>query len=154
MNGVSRETSITARELRNIVQKLPTRQTLTDEYERERCGNQSKWKSQREHLDGWLSEYGEPGYYRRQHPGKDAQFFYNHFKCAAGLLWLAEALGEEPARLREAVIRVDAAGPNLARQCGALRSVIPWSRIAELLSALPTASGTRYGMARRENQSA
>ncbi|MBL1074471.1 hypothetical protein JK358_08680 [Nocardia sp. 2] len=129
--------SISARELRAVVRKLPARQPITDSYEQAHPGPQSKWPSQRDHLLGWLAEYDGVGYYGREHPGQDARFFYTHFKCAPGLLWLAEALGEDPARLREAVTRVEAAGGNLARQCGAFRAAIPWARIEELLAAQP-----------------
>lgn len=125
--------SISARQLHAIVQSLPARQPITDAFEQNRAP--SRWPSQRDHLLGWLAEYNGPGYYGRKTPGRDARFFYNHFKCAPGLLWLAEALGEEPVRLREAVARVEAAGGNLASQCGALRTAIPWARIEELLAA-------------------
>ncbi|MEV6769818.1 hypothetical protein AB0N05_14440 [Nocardia sp. NPDC051030] len=87
---------------------------------------------------GWLADYDGPGYYERTNPGQDARTFYTQFKCAPGLLWLAEALGEDPIRLQEAMTRVEAAGQNLASQCGAFRAVIPWARIEELLAAQPT----------------
>ncbi|MGV9663782.1 hypothetical protein [Nocardia niigatensis] len=127
--------SISAQELRAVVERLPARQPITDAYERAHPGRQSKWESQRDHLKGWLTDFDGPGYYGRKNPGRDARFFYTHFKCAPGLLWLAEALGEDPVRLQEAVAQVELAGANLASQCGAFRTVIPWTRIEELLAA-------------------
>lgn len=129
--------SVSVRELQAVLERLPARQPITDAYEQAHPGQQSKWASQRDHLRGWLADYGSPGYYGRKNPGQDARFFYTHFKCAPGLLWLAEALGEDPVRLGEALTRVEAAGENLAGQCGAFRAVIPWTRIEELLAAQP-----------------
>ena len=55
--------------------------------------------SQKEHLTGWLSEIDGPGAYDRQSRNWTAKDAYNHFQCPAGLLWLAEALGERPGTL-------------------------------------------------------
>lgn len=105
------------------------RQPVTDEFE---TTHHDRWAGrQQQHLDGWLAEYDRPGFYNRAHPGKDARHFYTHFKCAPGLLWLAEALGESADRLHWACNAVSAAGTNPARQCGALRALIPWDRIEE-----------------------
>ncbi|MFF0613202.1 hypothetical protein ACFYUD_31500 [Nocardia tengchongensis] len=126
-----------------MVERLSARQTITDAYERAHPGRQSKWESQRDHLKGWLADFDGPGYYGRKNPGRDARFFYIHFKCAPGLLWLAEALGEDPVRLQEAVAHAKLAGANLASQCGAFRAVIPWTRIEELLATHSCSSPLR-----------
>jgi hypothetical protein len=52
----------------------------------------------------------------------------------AGLLWLAEALGENPAILSAAIDDIDAAGPRNASQCAALRRHVPWGRIEQLIA--------------------
>lgn len=119
-----------ASHLRRLVCSLPERLPATDEFEKVQSG---KWAGrQKRHLEGWLAQYDQPGFYNRQHPGKDARHFYTHFKCAPGLLWLAEGLGEDPERLQRACAATTAAGSNPARQCGAFRSVVPWERLESL----------------------
>ena len=92
------------------------------------------YRSQKEHMEGWLREYGGPGAYgRKGGEGRDAKYFYNHFQCAPGLFWLAEAAGVSPSKLQAAVAAVDAVGSNYARQCAALRREIPWSNVEQKL---------------------
>lgn len=102
-----------------------------------KSGVRTVWyKTQKEHLQGWLREYSGPGAYGRKGGfGRDAEFFYNHFQCAPGLFWLAEAAGVPKDLLMAAVTAVEAAGPNYARQCGALRRKIPWSEVEAKLQA-------------------
>lgn len=124
--------------LRNIVQSLDERQPITDEYEA-RTASRGRYANskQKAHLDGWLSEYDGPGAYSRKNPSTSGKTFYNHFRCAPGLLWLAEALGEDPMVLREAVAAIDAAGHNPSSECAAFRRAVPWSRIIALVEAQP-----------------
>jgi len=119
-----------------VIKRLPAAQPITDAYEIEMYGPgpYDVWySSQKEHLVGWLSEIDGPGYYNRQSRDWKAKDSYTHFQCAEGLLWLAEALGENPVTLRAAVEAMKAAPPRGGSQCAALRRVIPWSRIEELL---------------------
>lgn len=133
---------MTPRELRRIVGRLPASQPVTDAYEEsiaattQSSRNAKVWyTTQKQHLRGWLSEYNGPGAYgRRGHDG-DARAFYQRFQCVAGLLWLAEALGEDEATLAAAVDDVVAAGPRAASQCGAFRRRVPWERIESLIAA-------------------
>ncbi|MDR6219225.1 hypothetical protein [Deinococcus soli (ex Cha et al. 2016)] len=132
-----------ARELHLIVARLSAAQPITDAFENETRvpGAQRPWySSQKSHIGGWLSEYGQGGAYNRKHPGKDARHFYTHFQCAPGLLWLAEALGEDSETLRRGVEVIRAAGPKGAAQCGAFRKVVPWERIQELIARRGTQS--------------
>mgnify|MGYP002759337616 CR=1 FL=1 len=115
----------------SLIRKLPDEQEITDEYESQSSGR-AWYRTQKEHILGWLSEYNGPGAYGRRNPSDSSRAFYNHFRCVAGLLWLAEALGEDVAVLRDAVAASDSAGPNLGSQCAAFRRVVPWSRIVEL----------------------
>ena len=103
------------------------------------AGQRSVWyRTQKEHLQGWLREYDGPGAYGRKGGfGRDAKFFYNHFQCAPGLFWLAEAAGVADERLRAAVAAVEGAGQNNARQCAALRREIPWAMVEAKLLAKP-----------------
>lgn len=123
-----------ANALRTLIAMLPAAQPVTNAFERRRPATGNVWyTSQKEHLLGWLGDYHTPGAYGRQTPGKDAKHFYTRFQCVQGLMWLAEALGEDEATLKRAIQEVDAAGRNSAAQCGAFRQVIPWSRIEALI---------------------
>lgn len=123
-----------------VVQGLPAAQPLTDAFEaREPMGGAGRpgvsYRNQKEHLLGWLSEYGGPGAYGRKHGSDDPRAAYNRFQCARGLIWLAEALGEDRDVVRKAIAAVEAAPPRGASQCKAVRGVIPWIRIEELAEA-------------------
>ena len=121
------------------IRRLPVRQPLTDAYERSEprplgVSPGKTYDDQREHLTGWFSELGGPGYYGRAKP-RGARAGYNSFQCAPGLVWLAEALGEDPAVVRKGIAAIEAAPRRGASQCAAWRRVVPWSRIEDLLGA-------------------
>lgn len=128
-----------ARELQMIIARLPAPQPITDAFEGRGEGvhlAKGAWySSQKQHLMGWLGEYGGSGAYDRKNPGKDARHFYTHFQCSPGLLWLAEALGEDQETLERGVEAIRGAGKKGAAQCGAFRAVVPWERIAALIAA-------------------
>jgi hypothetical protein len=87
---------MTPNELRDRIKRLLPRGPVTRSLERSISGGGMKvvwYANQREHLLGWLDEYDGPGYYGRKNPNRSAEFIYNHFQCAPGLLWLAEAAG-------------------------------------------------------------
>lgn len=131
-----REAHVNVNALRTLIATCPAAQPLTDAYEGRHPPTGHAWYAhQKEHLLGWLGEYHTAGAYDRQHPREDARSFYNRFQCVAGLLWLAEALGEDAATLKRAISEVDLAGRNPAAQCGAFRRIIPWTRVAELIVA-------------------
>lgn len=123
-------------DLRRLVDSSSSEQPITDEFEGE-SGRDAWYKDQREHLSGWLSEYNSPGAYGRKNPSTSGKHFYNHFRCVAGLIWLAEALSEDPQVLTGAVAKVRAASANPSSECGAFRQVVPWTRILELVDQQP-----------------
>lgn len=129
--------SVQGIDLVRVIQRLPVEQPITDAYEATGpmgvATPASGWTNQKEHLLGWFSEISGPGAYDRQSRTWDAKAAYNHFQCAPGLLWLAEALGEEPSRVTLAVESVIAAPRRAASQCAAVRRVIPWERIEQLV---------------------
>lgn len=90
-----------------------------------------------------MSEMDGPGAYGRQRRGRTAKAAYNSLRCAPALIWIAEALGEDADVVRRAVSAADAAGPNFSAQCGAIRKVVPWSRIDELLVLKQSRPATR-----------
>lgn len=136
---MSVECELGATALRRIVLTLPEHLPITDEFEAsdraERARKPVTYRSQREHIERWLAEYDTRGYYNRRTPGGGAKNFYNRFKCAGGLIWVAEALGIPDVALRDAIEAVDAAPRNPAAECGAFRRVIPWAVIEPLLDA-------------------
>ena len=83
---------------------------------------------------GWMSEMNGPGAYKRKSRGRTAKAAYNSLRCAPALVWIAEALGEDTDVVRRAVSTAEAAGPSLSSQCGAIRKVVPWDRIEELIA--------------------
>jgi len=99
------------------------------------------YSSQKEHMVRWFLELDGPGAYNRKSRGLDARHGYNHSLCWPGLLWIAEALGEDESTLWQAVTAAGAvqqAGGRLAAQCAAWRRVIPWARIEELFAQQPS----------------
>ena len=93
------------------------------------------YSSQKEHVTDWLSEMAGPGAYNRKGSGYGARHFWQYFQCPDGLIWVAEALGEDPAIVQAAAhafCEMDGQGKRLATQCAAIRKIIPWERIAEL----------------------
>lgn len=121
-------------DLRKIVGSLDLRQPVTDEYERRTsAAGRNANGNQKAHLDGWLAGYNSPGAYNRKNPSSSGKAFYNHFRCAPGLMWLAEALGEDPEVLRAATARVDESFGNPSSEAAAFRAVVPWRRIISLI---------------------
>lgn len=121
-------------QLLTTVKQLPHSLPLTDLYHRPHGKRPTVWyEHQKEHLTGWLSEYQGAGAYGRSGTRDSSEFFYNHFQCWQGLLWLVEALGEDLETLQRAADAVLQSGKHSASQCAAFRRVIPWSRVVILL---------------------
>ena len=125
-----------------VIEGLPAAQPQADAYEAGPVLGSSRaskawYRHQKEHRLGWLSEYHGSGAYGRQRGSGDPRLAYNRFQCAPGLIWLAEALGEEPDVVRRAIAVVQTAPPRGASQCGAVRAVSPWARIEELAARQP-----------------
>lgn len=129
------ENDIHVLDLRKIILSKPSSLPITDEYEGHKpIEIRTAWySSQKEHLAGWLLEYNSSGAYNRTTPSISSKRFYNRFQCAAGLLWLAEALGENTDVLKKAVIAINQAGNRTASRCAAFRKVVPWTRLYELI---------------------
>jgi hypothetical protein len=127
---------ISVSDLRRVVKQLDTEQPLTDAYEMRTVGRGSgTYANQRQHLIGWLGEYNSTGYYNRKNPSTSGKTFYNHFRCAAGLVWLAEALGEDQEVLAGAIAVIEAGSSNPSSECAAFRRAVSWDRIVELVAA-------------------
>lgn len=123
-----------AKKLARILSKKEDHYPLSDDFEiRNFSGSGEVWyDSQKEHVVAWLKELDGPGAYKRKTRGLASRHFWNHFQCAPGLLWVAEALGVEKEKIQLACDAV-VVGSRDASQCAAVRQVIPWSCIAEII---------------------
>lgn len=124
---------MTPKDLCRKIKRFPASAPITESLERALAGgpaSRERYSSQKDHLLGFWGEYESFGYYGRiPNAGRSAQFAYNHFRCAPGLLWLAEAVGVPRAQLLEAKSAVMAVKGHDARQAAALRKIIPWSEV-------------------------
>ena len=85
--------------------------------------------------EGGPVQYDGPGFYGPANWNRSAEFVYNHFHNAPGLLWLAEAVGVPRFALvkaRDAVLEAESSAPARA---AALRKVLPWPLVEALLKA-------------------
>jgi hypothetical protein len=127
---------MTPQELRRTIARLHPVGAVTESLELALRGPRPRatwYETQQEHLLGWLREYDGPGFYGRKNSVRTAEFVYNHFQCAPGLLWIAEAAGAPRPLLLKAKRAVLAAGRNGAAKSAAVRRVLPWSLVQVLL---------------------
>ena len=93
---------MTPQELRRRLALLDPVGTVTESLELALDGPRPRttwYETQQEHLLEWLREYSRPGYYGRANSDRTAEFVYKHFKCAPGLMWIAQAAGAPRALL-------------------------------------------------------
>jgi hypothetical protein len=99
------------------------------------------YRSQKEHWQGWLSEYDGPGAYgRKTSVIRSAEFAYNHIVCPPMVLWLGEASGVEMSLIVQAKKAALAASRKLPGKCAAIRKIVPWSEIESSLNSAATNS--------------
>lgn len=118
-------------ELARIIRRADAHYPISDAYERDHLPGKHWWTSQQEHVTAWLDELDGPGAYGRVSRGLGARHGYTHFQCAPGLLYIAEALGEEPNVVAAAAESAAGIG-RVGTQCATVRRFIPWTRIEEL----------------------
>ena len=123
-----------ARGFARLLRRADAHYPVSEAYEQKHLPGPHWWSNQREHVTAWLDELDGPGAYGRTTRGLGARHAYNHFQCAPGLLWIAEALGEDAEVVTLAAETAGGKG-RPGTQCAAIRRVIPWSRIAELSAA-------------------
>jgi hypothetical protein len=149
--------AITPHELRRRLARLHPVGPVTESLERamRRNGQREPWyMTQQEHLLGWLREYDGPGYYGRANWDRTAEFVYNHFNCAPGLLWIAEAAGALYSLLLKAKRAVLRAGPRNPTQSAAVRRFFQWRDVETLLNRQDRRQSVRRGrMARPASSS-
>jgi hypothetical protein len=142
--------TMTPQELRRRLARLHPVGPVTESLERalRRPGQREPWyMTQQEHLLGWLRDYDGPGYYGRTSWDRTAEFVYNHFNCAPGLLWIAEAAGAPRLLLLRAKRAVLAAGPRNPAQSAAVRRIFQWVEVERLLYRQDRPQGARRARA-------
>lgn len=94
------------------------------------------YKSQKAHMILWfLSQEGTGGKgYTRKQGNTSSMEAYNRLLNAGALIWIADALGEDPEVIQRATAAaIEAEKINYRGRCSAFREVIPWARIDELI---------------------
>jgi hypothetical protein len=84
------------------------------------------YSSQKDHWLGWLDSKSTSGtYQRKESPGRDAKFVYNHIMEPKMLLWLISASGLQ-IELVEQAKEASLNKKSMASSCAAIRKVAPW----------------------------
>lgn len=135
-NIATSQNDMTTREMVRVLRGLKPHLPISDDYERrqpQKTG--SWWSSQQEHMVGWFSAQNSrgSGAYTRATPNTSARTTYNRLLCPAAFIWMAEALGENPA-IVQATADAALAEPNARKRPGLIRKHLPWDRIYELAS--------------------
>ncbi|PPG51978.1 hypothetical protein C5C24_05725 [Rathayibacter sp. AY2B3] len=124
---------------------------ISDQYEKDRPQlRRSWWSSQQEHMVRWFGNQDSTGAgaFTRATPNTSARVTYNRLLCAAAFVWMAEALGEDPAVV-QAAADAARAEPDARRRPGLLRRHLPWSRILELALVRQWSQRSRPSTGRR-----
>lgn len=128
------DVDFTTAEFARLLRRLPPHLPISDEFEQRRCdGRPSRWDSQRTHMTSWFeaqSTQGD-GAYTRETPNTSARRAYGRLQCPEAMVWIAEALGAEPALVHEAVEAMESADDRRVRS-RLFRQFVPWTLVAEL----------------------
>lgn len=99
--------------------------------------------TQKEHWLGWLGDYDGPGAYGRTSTRRrDAKYAYNHIVNWQMLEWLIRAAGADKAT-NKAVQAASRHGTTLQEKAAAIRRIVPWETVAELLWGATTVLSVR-----------
>jgi hypothetical protein len=114
--------------LADAIRKLPA-----DEAVPARTQGYNQYLTQKDHWLGWLNPHAGTGTYPRSTGANvSARMVYNRIGEPKMLLWLASAAGAPPELVTQARKAADQVVP-LASQCAAVRKVLPWRVLAEVL---------------------
>lgn len=93
------------------------------------------YTTQKDHWLCWLDPNTVAvDYSRKDGPGRDARYAYNHIMEPKMLLWLISASGLPASALEKA--KEEAHGKSaFASKCAAIRQAFPWEELAVALSA-------------------
>lgn len=100
----------------------------------------NRYTTQKAHWLGWLNPSAGTGTYpRREVPGRDAKYVYNHIVEPKLLLWLIAASGLSQS-IVQAAREAACSAPSMAGQSAAIRRVVPWAKLCEQLSRKQSAA--------------
>lgn len=120
--------------------KLEDHPAVAEKYEPDWQHRGVWYKSQKEHVRGWMRAqmtHGGETSYHRDNLNISARTSYNHWNNPGMALWLLAALGEDDAAVIAAA--EEAYGEqNVRRRSGIVRKHFPFDRVLELLSKDPT----------------
>lgn len=124
------------RKFRKILKRLDTHLPISDEFERQNYQTVGTWwNSQKEHMLSWFKNQMTTGHgqYTRKTPNYSSKLTYSRLLSAPALMWMAEALGEDPILLAFVADEASAEKDH-RRKCALIRKHIPWQRIYHLAS--------------------
>lgn len=96
-----------------------------------------RYTCQKCHMIGWFLQQptNGTGQYTRNVGNESSRLAYNRFANPGGLLWMAEAFGEDKETVKKAMDAIrEAEKIDKRRRCGAFRKIVPFNRILELIT--------------------
>ena len=130
---------ITCRKMLEIFKRADKHYPISDRYLVEvHKSPDATGHDEKEHMLAWFKSQGSTGCgsYTRKKANSDAERTYNMLQNAASLLWIAEAVGVDADTVEHAyceAVKVAGMSRGHQRACGAIRKVIPWSKIEKRL---------------------
>jgi hypothetical protein len=116
------------KELLRAVRRLPATAPQSDKL------SKGGYETHQDHWIGWLKEYDGPGYYGRSDWSVDARAVYQRLANGHILVWLNEAAGEDPKRIRAAITAMKRHGNGRTQtEAKIVRSHLSWEQVATLL---------------------
>jgi hypothetical protein len=130
-NSVATNSSIGAysiKELLRAVRRLPVAAPQSDKL------SKGGYETHQDHWIGWLKEHDGPGCYGRSDWSVNARAVYQRLANGRMILWLSEAAGEDPKRIRAAITAMKRHGKGRKQtEAKIVRSHLPWEQVASLL---------------------
>jgi len=131
LNSATTGSSIRAyfiKELQRAVRRLPATAPQSDKL------SKGGYETHQDHWIRWLKEYDGPGFYGRSDWSVDARSVYQRLANGRMIVWLSEAAGEDPERIRAAITAMKLHGSGRKQtEAKIVRFHLPWERLAELL---------------------
>lgn len=120
---------IHTRTFAQILAKLPPNMPITRAYDTETRRNPHLY-NQGSHMTRWFRSQTTTGtgQYTRRQPNYSAQTTYNRLQSPGGLLWINEALGISPTRVKAAA-QAAKAEKDHRRKCHIIRQILPWEAV-------------------------
>ena len=127
------EMDVDVKEFARLLARLPEHLPISDAMEEaDPQKNGRWWTSQREHMSSWFASQATrgSGAFTRRAPNRSAKMTYNRLQHPEGLVWIAEALGVDPALVRQ--VARDALDVPRRSRSSFVRKHIPWSLISQV----------------------